>query len=191
MLCERPMATSVSECQAMIATADRSGRKLMVGQVCRFTPGFALARALVEGGRIGDLYFVESEYAHDYAKVPGSGAGGWTRCGNGSLPGRRVSRGGPPPLGCGRWRSAYALSNRKCLTGWPVDDCTAALYRFKSGANGKVLCAIAASAPRPCGERILGTRGTIIRDNTSPSIQLATDEHPQVRELHDPAGNRG
>jgi predicted dehydrogenase len=184
VLCEKPMAMSVAECERMIAAADRTGRKLMVGQVCRFTPGFLLAKRLVDAGRIGDLYFVESEYAHDYSKVPG--VGGW-----------RVDpeRKREPILGGGchavdllRWVAGemdlcFALANRMCLTDWPVDDCTAALYRFRSGANGKVLCAIGCKRPYTMRSVFWGTRGTIICDNTSPSIQLSTDEFPEAHEF--------
>jgi len=184
VLCEKPMAMSLSECERMIAAADRTGRTLMVGQVCRFTPGFLLAKRLVESGRIGDLYFVESEYAHDYSRVPG--VGGW-----------RVDpvRKREPFLGGGchavdllRWvagemETCYALANRMCLTDWPVDDCTAALYRFRSGANGKVLSAIGCKRPYTMRSVFWGTRGTIICDNTSPTIQLSTDEHPECKEF--------
>jgi predicted dehydrogenase len=184
VLCEKPMAPTVAECEQMIAAAVRSDRKLMVGQVCRFTPGFTLARRLVASGRIGELYFVESEYAHDYARAPG--IGGWRKD-----PVRKRE----PFLGGGchsvdllRWvagemESCFALANHKCLPDWPVDDCTAALYRFKSGANGKVLSAIGCKRPYTMRSVFWGTRGTLICDNTSPSIQLATDEYPEVREF--------
>ena len=43
---------------------------MMVGQICRFTPGFVRGeKARSTRGEIGELYFVESEYAHDYQQV--------------------------------------------------------------------------------------------------------------------------
>lgn len=184
VLCEKPMAMNVAQCEAMIAAADRTGRKLMVGQVCRFTPGFTLAKRLVDDGRIGELYFVESEYAHSYANSPG--VGGW-----------RIDpeRKREPFLGGGchavdllRWiagemETCYALANHKCLPEWPVDDCTVALYQLRSGANAKVLCSIGCRRPYTMRSVFWGTRGTIICDNTGPTLQLATDEYPESREF--------
>jgi predicted dehydrogenase len=77
----------------------------------------------------------------------------------------------------------FALANHKCLPDWPVDDCTVALYRFRGGAHGKVLSAIGCRRPYTMRSVFWGTRGTVICDNTSPCIQLATDEHPETRDF--------
>ena len=63
VLCEKPMALTREDTEAMIRAADASGCQMMVGQICRFTPAFEKAKALVEDGTLGDLYFLESEYA--------------------------------------------------------------------------------------------------------------------------------
>ena len=65
VLLEKPMALTVPECEEMIRAQKESGRMLMVGQVCRYNPNFAKAKELVAQGAIGELVFVESEYAHD------------------------------------------------------------------------------------------------------------------------------
>ena len=44
--------------------ADRLGHRLMIGQGCRCTPAVLPAKQLIEGGRLGELFLVESEYAH-------------------------------------------------------------------------------------------------------------------------------
>ena len=72
VLCEKPMSLSLDECKEMIRVSEETGRKLMVGQICRMAPGFIEAKRLVDSGVIGDLFYVESEYAHDYSKIPGS-----------------------------------------------------------------------------------------------------------------------
>jgi predicted dehydrogenase len=53
VFCEKPMALSVADCDAMIAAATRHGRKLMVGQVLRLITVFAEVRRLVAEGVIG------------------------------------------------------------------------------------------------------------------------------------------
>jgi UDP-N-acetylglucosamine 3-dehydrogenase len=54
VFCEKPMALSVADCEAMIAAARRAGRKLMVGQVLRLISVFAEVRRLVSSGLIGE-----------------------------------------------------------------------------------------------------------------------------------------
>ena len=71
VLCEKPLALSVEDCKAMVAASKQYGKKLMVGQICRLAPSFVLAKELVDRGEIGEIFFMESEYAHDYAKKVG------------------------------------------------------------------------------------------------------------------------
>jgi predicted dehydrogenase len=53
VFCEKPMALTVADCDAMIAAARQHGRKLMVGQVLRLITVFAEVRRLVGEGLIG------------------------------------------------------------------------------------------------------------------------------------------
>ena len=73
VLCEKPMALSIEDCRAMTDAAQANDRLLMVGQVGRFAPGFKQAKEIIDSGRIGELFFVESEYAHSYEKARGVG----------------------------------------------------------------------------------------------------------------------
>ena len=71
-MCEKPMTLSMDEAKAIIAEVEKGKAKFMIGQVCRYAPAFVLAKKLISEGMIGDLYFVESEYAHDYGVAPGA-----------------------------------------------------------------------------------------------------------------------
>ena len=53
-LCEKPMATSTDDCDAMIAAADQSNRILQVGLSCRFSRIDSKAHELVASGVIGE-----------------------------------------------------------------------------------------------------------------------------------------
>jgi predicted dehydrogenase len=53
VFCEKPMALTVADCDAMIAAARQHGRKLMVGQVLRLMTVYATVRKLVADGTIG------------------------------------------------------------------------------------------------------------------------------------------
>ncbi|MDH7569246.1 MAG: Gfo/Idh/MocA family oxidoreductase [Armatimonadota bacterium] len=183
VLCEKPMALTLPECEQMIAAADRTGKLLMVGQVCRFAPGFVLTKQLVDQGEIGELFFVESEYAHDYSRVPG--VGGWRKDPN--LKREPMVGGACHAVDLLRWVAGnmlecFAYSNHKVLKDWPVDDHTIAVYRFENGATGKVMCSIGCKRPYTMRSVFYGTEGTIISDNTSPAIQLYTVKRPECKD---------
>jgi predicted dehydrogenase len=54
VLIEKPMATTVEDCQAMIAAADAAGVLLMVDFHNRFNPAFYKAKQAILAGRIGE-----------------------------------------------------------------------------------------------------------------------------------------
>ena len=53
VLCEKPMALSVADCDAMVTAADKSGKVLQIGHCVRFWPEYAKAKELVASGRYG------------------------------------------------------------------------------------------------------------------------------------------
>ncbi|MBM3957895.1 MAG: Gfo/Idh/MocA family oxidoreductase, partial [Gemmatimonadetes bacterium] len=56
--CEKPMALSVGDCRRMVEAARRAGVVLMVGESYVFTGSHMLARALIDGGEIGEVVHV-------------------------------------------------------------------------------------------------------------------------------------
>jgi predicted dehydrogenase len=73
VLCEKPLANSVAEAEAMTAAAEAAaadGIRAMVGFTYRRTPAIALARRLVEQGRIGDVRHVRAQYLQDWIADP-------------------------------------------------------------------------------------------------------------------------
>ncbi len=55
ILVEKPLATTVEDCQAIIAAADKAGVMLMVDYHNRFNPTFTQAKAAIEAGELGEL----------------------------------------------------------------------------------------------------------------------------------------
>lgn len=176
VLCEKPLALNLEDCIEIIRAERKSGKKFMVGQVCRFAPGFVLTKEIIDSGEIGELFFVESEYAHDYRVA--EGVGKW-----------RKDKRRKPFIGGGchavdllRWIAgdpveAFAYSNHKCLADWPVDDATIAIYRFENEVMGKVFCSIGCIRPYTMRSVFYGTKGTIISDNTSDHILLCSTRY--------------
>jgi predicted dehydrogenase len=75
VLCEKPLANTLAEAELMSAAADAafpSGARAMVGFNYRRVPALALARRLVEQGRIGPLRHVRAVYLQDWLVDPDS-----------------------------------------------------------------------------------------------------------------------
>ncbi|MCK4276377.1 MAG: Gfo/Idh/MocA family oxidoreductase, partial [Phycisphaerae bacterium] len=60
--CEKAMAPTLKECRAMIAAADDSAVKLMIGQSTRFQVPYAQARRVIESGQVGDVIAVDGAF---------------------------------------------------------------------------------------------------------------------------------
>ncbi|MEH7418381.1 Gfo/Idh/MocA family oxidoreductase [Neobacillus drentensis] len=64
VLCEKPMATSKEEAEAMIAAAEKNGKKLMIGHNQRFVPSHQKARQLIANGEAGRIYSFRTAFGH-------------------------------------------------------------------------------------------------------------------------------
>jgi predicted dehydrogenase len=53
VLCEKPMALSVADCDRMVAAAKGSGRVLQIGHCIRFWPEYVVTRQLIQSGQHG------------------------------------------------------------------------------------------------------------------------------------------
>ncbi len=173
VVCEKPMAPTVRECRKIVAAVKRHRRRFMVGQVCRFTPAFQLAKEILESGEIGELAFIESEYYHDYTHV--AGVGNWRKS-------ARIRREGFVGGGCHaldliRWLAGEpsevcCYMNHKLLPDWPTNDTGVAIFRLPGGVIGKVFVSIGAKAGYSMRTVLHGTKGSVVCDNTSESIRL-------------------
>jgi len=75
VLCEKPLANTLAEATAMAAAADAAfpgGARAMVGFNYRRVPALALARRLIEQGRIGTVRHVRAVYLQDWLVDPDS-----------------------------------------------------------------------------------------------------------------------
>ena len=190
IMCEKPLALTREDMEAIIAATKKYNTKFMVGQICRFTPAFVKAKEIVEAGTIGELYYVESEYAHDYVKIV-TDKSNWR-----ADPVRHgVVGGGCHAVDLLRWYcgdpiEVFAYGTKKNLPEVSYDDATVALLKFSDDCMGKVFVSTGCKRDYTMRTVIYGTKGTIICDNTSPTMQLFTVdetghtiEDPQIIEL--------
>jgi predicted dehydrogenase len=73
VLCEKPLANTVAEAEAMTSAADRAsarGVRAMVNFNYRRVPALALARSFVESGRLGTIRHVRAQYLQDWIVDP-------------------------------------------------------------------------------------------------------------------------
>ncbi|ARJ04294.1 oxidoreductase [Cnuibacter physcomitrellae] len=73
VLCEKPLANTVAEAEAMTAAADRaaqSGVRAMVGFTYRRVPAVTLLRDLVAAGKVGTVQQVRAAYRQDWLVDP-------------------------------------------------------------------------------------------------------------------------
>ena len=73
VLCEKPLANTPAEAEAMTAAAQRAaarGVRSMVGFNYRRVPALALARTLVAEGRLGEIRHVRATYLQDWLTDP-------------------------------------------------------------------------------------------------------------------------
>jgi predicted dehydrogenase len=99
VLCEKPMANSVADCEAMIAACKKAGKLLMIGYRCQLEATTLHAKKIVQSGILGTLQAIES--ANGFNIQPGE----WRL--------NRALAGGGPLMDMG----IYSLNACRFLTG--------------------------------------------------------------------------
>ncbi len=64
VLCEKPMAITLDECESMVREAEAAGRFLMIGHNQRLAKAHVKARELIESGEIGRILTFQSTFGH-------------------------------------------------------------------------------------------------------------------------------
>ncbi len=70
VLCEKPLANTLADAEAMVDAAEASGKVHMVGFNYRRAPAVQLARRLIDEGRLGKIFQVRGTYLQDWAADP-------------------------------------------------------------------------------------------------------------------------
>jgi predicted dehydrogenase len=73
VLCEKPLANTVAEAEEMTAAAERAAKRGVwsaVGFNYRRVPALALARRIIESGRLGQIRHIRAQYLQDWIVDP-------------------------------------------------------------------------------------------------------------------------
>jgi predicted dehydrogenase len=161
VLCEKPMATSVDEAQAMDDACRRANRKLMIAYRCHFEPAHLRAFQLIRDGKLGRIEAIDSAFGFNIA------AGEWRL--------KKAMAGGGPLMDVG----IYCLNACRHLTGEEpveikgyssvvdrdgrfreVEENVSWSMRFPSGAVAS--CSTTYGANMTSYFRVLGSKGELI-----------------------------
>jgi len=104
VLCEKPMATSVADSQAMIDACRTAGKKLMIAYRCQYSPIQLKAIQMIRSGQLGSVQAIESSFGFNIR------AGEWRL--------NRKLSGGGPLMDVG----IYSLNACRYLTGEEPGD---------------------------------------------------------------------
>jgi UDP-N-acetylglucosamine 3-dehydrogenase len=191
IFCEKPMATSVADCEAMIQAARAAQVQLMIGFVMRFYPAYVEMKRRIDAGEIGD---VRLTWAVRMGGRPPAGVGDWRREASkvGGLYSAAIHQmdlllwmGGPVEL-------VQGLCNWGTFADTDTEDSIIISWRHTNGALGS----LHSSQVYPVGGSaygVGGTRGAMkiegstlhVADHAghSEAIEVPTGEAPLTLEL--------
>ena len=179
VLCEKPLADTVANAEAIAKAAKKSGRVAMVAMKFRFGGEATYVRKQLDAGAFGDVYYGCNTYVRPLGGIPGMGgwftkkrqSGGGALIDNGvhlldlnwylmgcpapkSAMGATYAKFGPRGLGSAGW------SRGPDPTAFDVEDFGAGMIRFKDGSsivmdNGWAACVESGTI----GVRVLGDKG--------------------------------
>lgn len=64
VLCEKPMATTIEDCEAMVKAAKENGKHLLIDQNQRLTPTHKYAKELLSSGKYGKVISFQTTFGH-------------------------------------------------------------------------------------------------------------------------------
>jgi predicted dehydrogenase len=64
VLCEKPMATTLEECEKMVLAAKKANKYLMIGHNQRLAKSHQYAKELIDSGAIGDVISFKTSFGH-------------------------------------------------------------------------------------------------------------------------------
>lgn len=185
VLCEKPMATTLADCEAMVTTAKECGKLLMIGQNQRLTSAHMMARTLIKQGAIGKVISFRTSFGHagpeTWAIKPGKDTWFFDK--------NKAAMGVMADLGIHKTDLIQFLLNQKVVATTAmlctldkrgaddeligVDDNAICIYRMSGGAIGTMTASWTYYAAEDNSTVVYGSEGEIhIYDDPAHSIVL-------------------
>lgn len=185
VLCEKPMATTVEECEAMADASKRTGLPLMIAHNQRLTRAHQMARKMIEEGRIGRLLTFRTTFGHSgpetWSVNPGKGTWFFNK--------EKAAMGVMADLGIHKTDLIQYLTGQDVVAvkatlatldktrddGQPidVDDNAIVIYTLSGGAIGTMTASWTHYGMEDNSTVLYGTKGILrIYDNPAYAIEL-------------------
>lgn len=177
ILCEKPMALTIEDCERMVEACRKNGVKLGIGFQNRHHPGHVEARRLISSGEVGNITLATVQYSHDWMDFSWSGWRADPRiAGGGSLVAMGVHCLDLLRFLLGQEvEEVLALSDAKWL-GKPVEETILISLKFENGPFAFVVTGL--HVPRPHNDVVIyGTKARITGVDT---VGMPLKGHLQV-----------
>jgi predicted dehydrogenase len=185
VLCEKPLAASLADTEAMVEESRRAGRPLIEAFHYRFHEAFARVLSHVQAGDLGRLEAIEARF--DTRIAPMAGELRWSHAlGGGAL----------LDLGCYAVHAARTIAacepevvEARCDLREGVDASTSATLRFPTGALAQIRCSMVAD-DRDRSLTVRGSAGVLhISNYVNPQAGCSISvESEAVRTAYEPSG---
>ncbi|MFR8438248.1 MAG: Gfo/Idh/MocA family protein [Lachnospiraceae bacterium] len=196
VLCEKPMATTLADCERMVSAAKKSGKRLMIDQNQRLAGAHVKARELIEQGEIGRVITFATAFRHGGPETwsidPGQSTWFFDK--------KRAAMGAMADLGVHKTdliqyligqtvdevEAQLCTLDKKFSDGSPitVDDNAFCIYHMDGGAVGTMIASWTNYGPEDNSTVINGTEG-VLRIYDDPAHTLVLEKKDGTRVCYD------
>ena len=196
VLCEKPMATTLEDCERMVAAARKSGKYLMIDQNQRLAGAHRKARELIRAGAIGKPLTFRTAFRHGgpetWSVDPGKSTWFFDK--------KRAAMGAMADLGVHKTdliqyligqtvdevEAQLCTLDKKFSDGSPitVDDNAFCIYHMDGGAVGTMIASWTNYGPEDNSTVINGTEG-VLRIYDDPAHTLVLERKDGTRVCYD------
>lgn len=196
VLCEKPMAATIEECEAMVKAAEENGKYLMIDQNQRFTKAHAAAKRMIEEGVIGRVLTFRTAFGHSGPETWGisKGTGSWF------FDKKRAAMGAMADLGVHKTdliqylvggrivetQAVMATLDKRDPEGKPVsvDDNAICIYRMDNGVIGTMAASWTYYGEEDNSTVLYGSEG-IMKIYSNPEFSIEVIKRNGDRALFD------
>jgi len=184
VICEKPMATTLEDCDKMIAATKRAGIKFMIAENHRFLPAHQYIKDIIERGFIGDV-FLGRTYEGAYARSQFFENNEWSftyeKAGGGVVSDQGIHKFTMLNWFLGEVDSAQCwLSKTGNSPPFKGEDTAIVLLRYKCGAIVTVDISSSTVHPLTNKTELHGTKGTIFEDHDYERPVRVFSSHPDA-----------
>lgn len=181
VLCEKPMATSKEEAEAMIEAAKVNNKKLMIAHNQRFVASHQTAKEVIDSGKLGKIYSFKTTFGHPGPEAWSiDGAASWffnkEQAFIGAMGDLGVHKSDLMRYLLGEFSEVGSFIETNAKQNTEVDDNAVCILRTESGIIGTLAASWAYVSGGDNSTSIYGENGTL-RLEADPEYSLIEEYH--------------